>query len=1482
MATNNIRTSGGIFTHHFVESLLQDTLNHPAMNVQTFAFPRQEKFSEKELETKISTAWEALIERWDAVEREFGALDISALRQRWLRPLFFYLNIEPEFQRADIVLESDLRFPISHIGRMGTTEFTVPVHSVLYDKESKSDTLETRVGTGGGIKKIAPHDMVQRYLNLSKEHDWALLTDGVYLRLLRDFHHTYTRGYIEFDLQGIFNSRDFAGFRAMYRLLHASRFVIDAEKEVAPIDQLYEDALAMGVKVGEDLRKNVQAAIESLANGFLVSSPGFIDQVNQQADGPAQLYRDVLMTIYRMLFLLFAEQRGMLPGRGSLYMEAFSLTAFRTLAEQPPSEDRNLDLWEQIKTTFSMVEHGVEELDIFAYNGALFSLNRTPLLTPDDPDLAPRCRNDYFLRTVRHLTVVEKDKVLQRISYSDLSVEEIGSIYESLLEFTPQISESQIEIEGRLIPANTFFLDPRGTGRKTTGSYYTPPSLVNELIKSALVPVMEDRIKAVVPDYDPELVEALNDEERQAAEEAILAINVVDPAAGSGAFLIAANNKLALELARIRSGEYFPPEATIRYARRDVLAHCIYAVDLNPMAVELCKVSLWINAAVEDAPLNFLDHHIKFGNSLVGATPDLIAGGIPNDAYNPVTGDDKNIAKAIKTQNREELKGQISLMKVSVLETKEDLRKWAEIDRLAEADPNQAEAEYLAYWGGGEYLEKRLPYDLWTAAFFAHLTEDSLVPTTQDVRQAKLSPAGISQEIKKFVLHLDKHYHFFHYHLEFPQIFDENGNGGFDVVLSNPPWERVKLQDNEFFGDQDDSISKASNAASRKRLIAKLPETNPVLWAKYKIALRDSEATSKFLRDSGSYPLTGRGDVNTYQVFAGKNRGLIGKGGRAGFIVPTGIATDYTSKEFFADLILSRQLASLYDFENRKGLFPSVHRSYKFCLLTLQGKGNSTQNDIEFAFFLHSTNDLTDYKKRFTLTSDDFARINPNTLTCPVFRTRREANITIKIYKNFPVWVHEETHENPWEVNFLRMVDPFSGKWNLIPVDNLSSDSTFYGRYQHESEQYYLPLYEGKMIFQYDHRLASVVMTDNITRPAQADLVESFEKADASFSVTPRGWIAEDNILKELKEQGWNRRWLMVQKKVTSPTNERTHIASIIPLSGTSESLHGILFGQKYKVEYACALLANLNSYAFDFVTRQKLGGVNFNYFVLQQLPVISPSQYTSSLLSFIFPRVLELTYTSWDLVTFADDAWEECSQDLREIVKKQWEINEEKTNGGNLAIQSPEWVKFLNPKPSDDPFPYHPFRWDEDRRFKLRCELDALYGHLYGLTRDEFNYILETFPIVKRKDEVKYGEYRTKHVILDNFDNLADNSILEGVSVPLNERVSVLEYPEKSQPQSPKAASKPPIIRDDIQSYTMQESTPRESVKKKTPKSKTTPENQQSLFDASTDFSAEQSDYGLYRCQKCGNSLMGFSLDEHTNDKHGGKNPGYEKNTVM
>jgi hypothetical protein len=716
-----------------------------------------------------------------------------------------------------------------------------------------------------------------------------------------------------------------------------------------------------------------------------------------------------------------------------------------------------------------------------------------------------------------------------------------------------------------------------------------------------------------------------------------------------------------------------------------------------------------------------------------------------------VTGDDKTTATGLRRRNKKEREGQIAFQfgdGETPGSTERHAGKRAQmvaaIEDLAEDGVAQVAAKeqsYAEYLQSTEYKWARWEADTWTAAFFWPIPAGDpgsmAAPTQEVLRTVRAGKLKQHDALLREVRRMAKRHQFFHWALQFPDVFTVTSHKsrvtgdasrvtrdkpGFDVILMNPPWERIKLQEKEWFAARSPAIASASNAAERKRMIAALKAEDPALWQAFQEDVRGAESESHFIRNSGHYPLCGRGDVNTYTVFAELVRQVLSASGRVGIIVPTGIATDDTTKYYFQDVMESGALASLYDFENRLAIFPGVHRSYKFCLLTLRGEAENAGKAAEFIYFALDVDDLRDEERRFSLTADEIALLNPNTRTCPIFRSKRDAGITKSVYRRVPIWKPSTSPGGLWGVQFARMVDPFSGKWNMYPATTTTVEYTGNGAYvETGGSGKFVPLYEGKMMDIFDHRAAKVAITDNIARPAQPVEISIAEKMDPFVFSYPRYWLSEHDVGRALTELNWKHKWLLVQKKVTSATNARTHIAAIVPPSAAAESLHVIIVDNNRSILQLIGLTASLVTFGFDFVARQKIGGVNFNFFVLEQLPVLEPLHYEQkckwcytsremTLGTWLLPRVLELTYTAWDLQPFARD----CGY--------------------------------------DGP----PFRWDEDRRFLLRCELDAAYFHLYGIERDDVDYILETFPIVKRKDIKAHGEYRTKRVILEMYDDMA------------------------------------------------------------------------------------------------------------------------------
>lgn len=827
-----------------------------------------------------------------------------------------------------------------------------------------------------------------------------------------------------------------------------------------------------------------------------------------------------------------------------------------------------------------------------------------------------------------------------------------------------------------------------GSERKTSGSYYTPEDLVRLLILSALLPVIRDRLsKATTP------------EEKEAA---LLAIRVLDPACGSGHFLLAAARRLALELARVEAGDDEPSEDLRRHCLREVVAKCLYGVDKNPMAVELCKVALWMEAIEPGKPLGFLDTHIQCGDSLVGVfDPAALEAGIPDGAYKPLTGDDKKVCTSLKKTNQMfVVKGQADLFTANAMT--QVLPSAAGFEAIEENDLAAVRRKERAYqaWRNDPAIRQELQRaDAYTAAFFLPKQEgkEHLVPVSQNL-DAIQRGAELSAPMAEAVAKAADDFRFLHWHLAFPDVMRA---GGFDCLLGNPPWERIKLQEKEFFAARSEAIATAPNKAARERLIQALraPDASEVdqrLVQEFELAKRESEGSGEFVRGSGRFGLTAVGDLNTYALFAELFLKLIGAGGRSGVIVPTGIATDNSTKAYFDAISSGRRLVSLYDFENREAIFPGVHRSYKFALLTLGYGAEAT----DFVFFATATQQLSDSRRHFTLTSDDIALINPNTRTCPVFRSQMDADLTKKIYSCVPVLIDEAMgmQGNPWGLSIHSR------------LFHMSEDiHQFFDSFDVER----FPLYEAKLIHHYDHRWATYTGYGS-SRDVSLD-----EKQDPSFQITPRYWVKRGEVDTRLKVQRWDRQWLMGWRDICRSTDERTVIATVMPVVAIGHTMP--LFFSLAGIPLLACFLGNWQCLVLDFCARNKIGGTHLTYSYLKQFPYLTPGAYNQATIDFIQPRVLELTYTAHDLKPWAED----------------------------LGYDGP------------------PFVFDPQRRALLRAELDAFYAHLYGLNRDELRYILdpadvmgpdypsETFRVLKNNEIRQFGEYRTQRMVLEAWDRL-------------------------------------------------------------------------------------------------------------------------------
>ncbi|MGI9862836.1 N-6 DNA methylase [Moorella naiadis] len=1316
-----LRIEGGLIAADLLDRIYDGTA--PGQTAADFGLSAR-------LENEIASAWQEALEHWEAFQHRLERLQetdaaTSETRYQWVSPLLSLLGYELVSTPRAAEIEGKT-YAISH--RAGQGEGAPPVHIV-----GCRQPLDRRSETGR--PRLAPHSLVQEYLNRS-ECLWGVVTNGFVLRLLRQTERLSRPTYIEFDLREMFGGKNFADFSLFYRLAHRSRLPQE-RAERCWLERYYQETIEQGNRVRDRLRDGVEKAITILGQAFLEhpANEALREKVRTGRLDAAKYYQELLRLIYRFLFLLVAKERELLTAN-PVYRQHYSVSRLRDLCENRRAWNHHTDLWEAAKVTFRLLsdESSGLKLGLPPLNGPLFD----PQATDDLNELL--ITNRAFLEAFWYLSMYQENERApwRRVNYAALDVEELGSVYESLLDYHPDLKASGSEVAFSLLA---------GTDRKSTGSYYTPRALVEELVASALVPVLHDKLAGK--------------NTREEKEGAILSLKVCDPACGSGHFLLAAARRLGLELARLRSGADEPSPKEVREAVREVITHSLYGVDKNPMAVELCKVALWIEGHLPGKPLTFLDHRIRCGDSLVGVFDlAVLEKGIPDEAYAPVEGDDRAVARFLVRRNREDRSGQMRLrLRFPALANPASLLKeTAPVLDLPDDTPEVVRQKTKAYQKtrqeGSPLWRQLTACHLWTAAFFARLDQDvAHVPLSGDL-EAFLAGREDPRLIAE-AWHLAQNHRFFHWPLEFPEVF---AKGGFDVVLCNPPWERIKLQEEEFFATRDPKIANALNRAERWRFIKALPATNLALWEEYQEAKHAAEAQSKFLRASGRFPLTARGDINTYSVFAELFSQLLRPGGRTGVVLPTGIATDDTNKQFFANLVQTGRLASLYDFENREGIFPGVHKSYKFCLLTLKG-ADQEEAPARFAFFLTRTDQLRDDRRVFQLNPEDLALVNPNTRTCPVFRTREDAELTKKIYRRVPVLVNEQTGKNPWGVRFMRMFD-MSNDSHLFRTTQELEDQGYVlmrGRDLGRPDslcfvgggEVWLPLYEAKMIWQFDHRFGTYKGVPPNTTSTHLPTPREEEYADPDYFVLPRYWVREEEV--EARLGTWKHGWLLGFRDVTNATNERTAIFTVLPRVGVGHTTPLMILTQEEpETEAVACLIANVNALVFDFAARQKIGGMHLTYNYLKQLPILPPGAYTESDLFFIVPRVLELVYTAWDLEAFARDVWQESSPKLRQEITRRWQ---------ECCGRAP------GVHPDAEVIP--PFRWDSERRALIRAELDAYYARLYGLTWDELHYILdpkdvfgpefpgETFRVLMEKEERQYGEYRTKRLVLEAWDQI-------------------------------------------------------------------------------------------------------------------------------
>ena len=1357
---------------HIYGHLLSDDILHNIERDNTYEGNREQDFAmDIPISAAIDYVWSSLRNDWSFYKERannerlvnkdpYGTRRARDLMERLLQSLGYSLDR----QATNIEVAGtgyDITYTCQSLGKM---PFIVIGENISAD--GSIDTLDKcslDYRAKGGMRKKSAHATMLEYLNAT-ENVYGIISNGQILRLIRNSGQLVKLTYIEFDLRRMLEEDKYTEFCLMFRLLHASRFQAKGD-EPCVMERWFNMSIESGNRIRNGLSLAVQKTMETIGNAVLTSEGKGNEALrNAFTEGTMdadKLNKELIHFIYRLLFLFIIEERGLVyqipdspdaPDYKQLcewqdiYKKFYAASRLRHLSELAYLKQRQyFDLWQGLMDTFHLFEPDTfgERLGINPLGGVLFGRETLHWLK--------QCQvSNHDVLTAFSALNEFTDERQQRvkINYSSLDVEEFGSVYEGILEMRPFVQPG-------VSAADWQFGFVGGLDRQSTSSYYTRPDLVQNLIQTTLEPVIKEKISHL--SSTEEKVKAL------------LNMKVCDAASGSGHIVLAMARTIAWYICTLRTGEDNPASLDYRQALREVISRCVYAVDYNPDAVELCKVVLWIEGYCAGKPLSFLDHHIRCGNSVLGVSAlQMLIDGVPDKA---LTAEDKDTLKALKKMNQEAIKavnGDSGNEQLLGLEnsfgveniTTAQIGLADNIRFINHLPEDTLEEEIIKQERWKELMDSarvdclRRACDIYTYAFYNTVKHEEIIKEKEDVNgKWQLEPEvpytktviralqeidameclekgkplptyylQLSADFKTEVKRMADEQRFFHWCVEFPEVFA--ANKGFDVMCGNPPWDKLQMEEEKWFAGKNNDIVKAANQADRKKKISQLEAEDPILYQEFQKACNAIASQSNFVKNSGRFPLTAVGKLELSSLFA--ELCLSFTKDAWGLVLPTGIAVNDSNKYFFSKLIDENRLISLYDFENREKLF-DIDSRFKFCLITA-GKAQAEPRTVSGGFYLTRIDHLLDPRRIYTLRTDDFARFNPNTKLCPIFRTAKDANLTAKIYRKAPILINDETKENIWGIRFMMMFNMASASSVFRTRKQLDELG---GQLQRDSyiveNDVYVPLYEGKMFWLYNHHYASFPNEYEVEkRPSSINSTPYSILADSCSSIAPWYWVNKslvDSRLIDGDKEGnvrwkWEHSYYIAFRDVARAADARTCIASLMP---------------------SACFAAMLSSLVFDYVARQKVGGSSMALFIMKQQPTLTPDQIPSAMQWQIVKRVAELCYFNHDMDGWASELWEEMSEEQRSELPQ-------------LGAQQP-WI-------------YNP-----ERRAILQAELDAIFAHLYGLNTEDLRYILdpedvcgkgcinETFRVLKDNEIRQYGEYRTKRLVLEAWNKFGYNN---------------------------------------------------------------------------------------------------------------------------
>ncbi|TYB96406.1 MAG: hypothetical protein FXF54_03205 [Kosmotoga sp.] len=1222
------------------------------------------------------------------MENYLPALNENQLEEEFIREVLKILGWE-YLSQGSTKIQGGRRIPDhalfinNNLKVKGIKEQKESPTGAFFHSHAIEESKEWNVDLDKKGKEDTPHFQMINYLTWLKPR-YGILTNGRIWRLYIKGENAGERTFYEVNLPELLENQD--AFKYFYHFFAKDSFCSLTHGKTF-IDRVLTQSQEFSRELEEDLKAIIyDRCIEDIGKSLYSSA-----LENNVDYSPTIIFRTTLLLLYRLLFIAYAEAKNLLPlQEGSMYYN-YSLRKVldNLISERYASLENTFILDNHLKTLFGLINKGSEKIGIPPYDGDLFSeeTNEYDSFKEAKNFLKQTIINDQaFIKILENLMLYTTNGQKHIRDYSSLDVKRLGTIYEGLMEYNFKIAnEPQFLVKDkktkeewyidpedhtddldilRKIEEGELYLVKHNNLRKSSGSYYTPDEFVDFMVSDAINQIFEKKEKEFIKQHEEmeELQEQLDkelfDDTLRKEADQLLDIKFLDAAMGSGHFLVSALRYLTEKL--ISLGGRFPENGIYKkleeirqmlkehsiiksdpddasLLKRLIAKNCLFGVDINPMATELAKLSLWLETAVPGVPLSFLSHHLRCGNSIVGYDLDDLLNELSEKAKNNmfVNAIESNINDIIK-----DLKSIESLEDITLNQARNSRYTFVNVARTIEPVKFLLDLKTaLDYPGWKEKLEN---WDFFKTGNYRMLDEILL----EGIEAA-------DDELKEFIKNFREKLNPFHWKLEFPEI---RKRGGFDIAIGNPPWDKVKPEDEIFFSQFDPKYRRLNNRqkkALQNRLLAK--KEVKTKWERNK---KEITNFAYYLKNNYHY-YADKGDINLFRIFTEKNLEKLKQDGILNYLVLGGIYQEEGSDSLRKALINEYHLRYILGFENRDGkgkkFFPDVDSRMKFAVIS--ATNNQIKTEKVKTFFLYndksSLNNLT--KNVLDYPVELLEKLSPKHKSFLELKSQLDIEIVKKAYSLFP----KLSDNGKWNIDFQRDLDMTNDK-NLF----------------HENGD--IPLYEGKMIHQFRHDLQEPRYY------LKLDELKNINRLKVSSNEEKETW-----------------RWdfyRITYREVASNTNARTVISTILPkklLCGHKLFVETISVGKKNIKSSLSPVqkffsIGVFNSFVFDYLARFLVSTtVSKTYFMRLPSPRLKIGD----------PYIDEIVERSTRLICYAPEF-----DELAESVGLNWQKD--------------------GIPPSE-----------EDKRIKLRGEIDAMVAKIYQLNKTQFEHVLNSVKAGKDSD---------------------------------------------------------------------------------------------------------------------------------------------------